>query len=369
MRIGILTYHRAINYGAVLQAFALKKYVESQGHSVDIINYNNQKKKRSNYSIKNRIVSFIWRPIRYCLGYKRKKQAFDAFTKNFMANDEGIIHNTEELKAYIDTHLDAVIVGSDQVWNSKINGCDEAFFLAFETTAKKISYAASFGTSIVSDFDKKLIRENISDFDFVSVREETGKNIISEIDKKINCSVVVDPVFLPGKQFWDDFSGEQIIKEKYILCYVMPGDAFVEKRIVELAKQYSKKNKCKIIFLGRKEYMKFSLDGTDMVSVSPKQFVNLIRFSEFVITSSFHGTAFSIIMNKNFYSLINGNKLAEKRYGSRIVDLLTTLKIQNRCISTTDMVDFLECIDYNSVNIKLDTWCDESKKKLNRALL
>lgn len=350
MKIGILTYQYAMNYGALLQAYGLKTYLSSLNHEVEILNYDTSFLYNKQRPIKYRIISTVWNIVKNVLGARKKRKEFDIFRKDYLKLNDLILNSAHQLREYLKCkEFDAFIVGSDQVWNPEINGDDKTYFLDFADNQIKISYAASFGVSSLDDKTISSVIDCLQSFSAISVREKTAQKLLTQLDKKVE--VVLDPVFLPERQVWDMLSGRnQVVDGKYLLCYVMPGDRHLEKRIEEIASEYKKVTGNKIIFLGRKEYKKFKPDGTDLVSAGPCEFVNLFKYADQIITNSFHGTAFSIIYNKPFYSLVNTQISGKKQLGSRVIDLLKELNIEERILDVNDSCDFTNKIDYECVD-------------------
>lgn len=367
MRIGILTYQYAINYGAVLQAYALKTYLEKSGHDVEILNYDTSYLYLKNRSMKSKLISSSWNVIKNILGGQIKKKKFDEFREECLKLNSPVMQSQEELKVYIQKkQFDAFIVGSDQVWNPEINGRDNAYYLNFVKDGLKIAYAASFGVSSLDRKDLEVIVKNLKTFSAISVREKTGKQLLNLLQREIQ--VVLDPVFLLDVNLWNEFAGKRIVSDKYILCYVLPGNHEIEIKIEKMAKEYSEKTGYEVLFVGRKEYKQFINDGKDMVFASPKEFVNLVRNAEVIITNSFHGTAFSIIFSKQFYSLVNSKIISNKQLGSRIVDLLTEIGLEENLVEPSDYVVFNKNIDYKPVMLKLEQLKVVSCEFLNSGL-
>jgi len=369
MRIGILTYHYAYNYGAVLQAYALKTYLESCGHTVEVLNYNTSQLFRKKRSLKSRFLSFAWNCIRFFIGGRKKNKTFATFRKDFLLVSSKEMKNAEELKTFIKTNkFDAFVVGSDQVWNPVINGRDSNYYLSFAISELKISYAASFGMSSLDKADLASVRENLERFNAISVRESTACDILKSAGVSKEASVVLDPVFLLNKSDWSGIASERLIPEKYVLCYVMPGDSKIEANISSYANKLRDRYGYKVIYLGRKEYYRFKNDGKDMIGASPADFISLIKYADVVLTNSFHGTAFSIIFNKQFLSFKNSGLSGERQLSSRIYDLLYSLNLLSRIIDAEDNdIPDLE-IDYASVLTSLNERLLFSKKFLSDSI-
>ena len=238
MKIGILTFHYSDNYGAVLQVFALKKYLESNGNSVEILNYNTSHLFMKKLNFRHRVISKSWKLISMLFGAHKRMKAFDSFRKNNLEIFGNKIVSKIELKKYVNScKFDYIIVGSDQVWNPDINGNDTAYFFNFETNAKKISYAASFGKSFIPKDLLTEYSEYLGCFAAVSVRETIAQAMLKPyLSQQVD--IVPDPVFLLDKNIWNSFaSDKRVINSKYILCYILSGDSIIEKRMLKVAKK------------------------------------------------------------------------------------------------------------------------------------
>lgn len=336
MKIGIISFQYVDNYGAILQTYALRTFLNNLGHDATIINYNNIKLRQKKLSILLKARNSIWRIVRSVLVGKSKHIAFEHFRKNYLNINDPVIIDRLSLIDYINKNqFDYLITGSDQVWNPDITNNDTSYLLDMNLDkTKKISYAASFGKTIVQlDWIQK-VEIALQDFKAISVRESTGKKILENKSNKFNISIVSDPVFLLNIKEWKSIASETHDRN-YILCYIMPGDNSVEEMIEESAKNISKITGLPIIFLGRKEYKKYDNIGSDRFNASPQEFLSYIYNSSYVLTNSFHGTAFSIIFRKQFYSFINDNLPCNKQLNSRIIDLLNELGLYARCKSKT----------------------------------
>ena len=148
----------------------------------------------------------------------------------------------------------------------------------------------------------------------------------------------------------------------------MPGDKVLEKKIEKLAEEYKKITGNTVVFLGRKEYKRFKNDGKDFVSADPIEFVNLFKNADQIITNSFHGTAFSIIFNKSFYSLVNTQISGKRQLSSRVIDLLEELRLNMRLIDVMETCDFSLEVEYETVNATLKKMKEHSRIFLIDAL-
>lgn len=360
-RVGIITFQRADNYGAVLQNFALLRAIKSNIPEVEIntIDYRShvieepyhKKLIENKYrSLKKNIFHTIRRIIvivPQCVSRRR----FEDFRQKYLQLTESVGKN--EIKK-VDECFDILICGSDQVWNDRITDEDSVFSLGFSNRAKKISYAASSGN--VNNISQKTL-ENIKQLDTISVREKSLKEYLeSKINREIK--VVVDPVFLLDGNAWNEIiSNNRLIREKYILVYSV-GDKSNEA--IRLAKRISAKTGFKIVHIDLE--MRYGFNSICKYAVSPLQFVQLIKESEIVVASSFHATAFSIIFRRPF--LVIPSKIT----GDRIVDLLKLCGLENNIV---DKIDEMESANWPTVynNESLNILIEESINYLRKEII
>ncbi len=340
MKIFTMTCHRAYNYGAVLQAYALQTYLSNRGHDVKVLDYSPHYLRKSN----NRLRQFLKNVLQFPDRCKNKK-TFDDFLNKYINLSKKTFHTYDEL-VNADEKADVYIAGSDQVWNMNMkNGNDDSYFLRFAPEgAKKMSYAASIAMENLSENQKKRFNEMLSDYYAVSVREKSGVKLLKDIE--IECSEVCDPVFLLNEHQWDDFSSKNVYKEDYVLVYAF----YNQREVYDFAQSLAKERKCKVYSIGTGFREKFSGVDKYFWSPSPKEFVNLVRNSKAVITNSFHGLSFSLIFNKPAY--VFRTKTAGN---SRIVDILRKIDMYE------DNPFRIACVeDYSAVNEKLKEFRETS---------
>ncbi len=320
MRFGIITYHRAINYGAVLQAYALKEFIVENGHSAEIIDYRNRYIEE-NYKILKRhkgegILSFLARVV-LCgaIQYKKAKK-FERFRNECLNLSKpcDLSNVTQTSQKY-----DYIITGSDQVFAPQYSGFDKVFLLRDVcVNRKKYSYAASFGTNHISNDVIEWLAEDLMSFKKISVRENTA---VSELKRifGIVASQNIDPVFLIDSEIWMKVTRKQI-EEKYILIYTINNSQIV----IQAAQKLAKETGYKIIYLNDK-YYKIIENVHYIVACSPEDFLSYFCYSEYVVTTSFHGSAFSIIFHKKFLvdCCLGENK------GDRITELLSHFQMKD----------------------------------------
>lgn len=368
--VGIITFHDSINYGALLQAYALQSYIQSLGFEVDIINYKNKERTFAQVKGLKKIRSIIWKKTFYNLfNSKKRLERTNKFindnlniSKKMYLNSKDIIENPPIYDYYI--------TGSDQVWNPRNNNKDFTYWLAFVPEGKKrISYAPSFGLSNPGDEYLKECVKYIKKFDNISIRENEGKDILRKY-YSIDADVVLDPTFLVPINKWNNIIPKKAFREHYILCYFMPGDEKVTNKIKDMSKIISSQTGYEIINIGKKEYDKIKFWEKNKFDCGPIEFLNLIKNADYIITNSFHGTAFSIIFNKTFWVPIHQTLDASKALHSRLTNLLHSLNLEE-CIQSVDssfVFDKHYTLNYKNANNLLADLQGKSKKYLKNAL-
>lgn len=322
MKVGIVTFHHALNYGAVLQAYALQQYLNSLGIDSDVIDYRSPYMEYFYKPIKAnpiRDAKMFARELLYYRCNKKKRERFDSFLKSHIKLSK-VVKNQQELKQ-MNSEYDFFIAGSDQVWNLKWSGFDKTYFLNFADKHKKYSYAASFGFEKIPDGQEQEYRELLSQFQTISVRENTGKEIVKDLLNR-EAEVSVDPTCLIDKEKWENicvYPDEQ----GYVLVYLLDKS----EELVSFAKKIASERKTKIIYISdalRKEY-DFDYRGF----LSPTEFIGLFAYAGYVVTNSFHGLMFSVIFEKEF--CIQYQK-KEGAPNSRLIDFIQDYQLENRLL-------------------------------------
>ena len=351
--IKIITLHCPLNYGAALQAYALKTYLRAIGQDAELIDYRPDyivDKQKYTYVGKKSIAKNVIAKCAYIFAkfpsrYKIKHN-FSIFMKKELCKGDNIYHSIEDLRR--DTsQADVFFTGSDQIWNTQMeNGWDDAFFLSFVSKGKKCSYAASMAkSSVLTSEEEQRFKQMLEDFDMISVREENAKNILQPLVRQ-EIRWVLDPVFLLSESKWKmmaDKAEEKVTEQKYILIYPM-GDGL---NVISTAQKLSKETGLPIYSISktiRSQGVTRQFNG-----YTPYEFLHLIQNAQYVVTNSFHGTSFSIIFKKNFWACSIGNT------SSRITSLLQSLDLSHRFLSDGEEKDsFVETIDYGKTYKKLE---------------
>lgn len=354
LNIKTITCHDVYNVGASLQAYALSTYLMSLGHQVEIIDYKPDYLKhyelwgvrnpRYNRPIFREVYNLLKLPKRIKNRFSKRKKAFDDFTKNYLCITENRYRTNQEIKKD-EVSADVFFAGSDQIWNTLFkNGKDSAFYLDFAPeNAICASYAASFATDDIVDEWKETVSKWINNLDFISVREKSGLEILKNLGREDACQVV-DPVFLLSRDTWEALLDNKKENEDYLLIYDFDNNQELNEQAMDIAK----KNEWKIYSI----FPNYICDKC-FYNEGPLEFVNLIRNAKFVLSNSFHATAFSIIFERQFRVFERKEKI-----NTRMRDLLSGLEI------TMDE----EKIDYGKVNKLLNEQISCSKKYIETVL-
>lgn len=364
MKIGIFTFHCAINYGAVLQTFALQEYLKKQGHEVYVINYrpdyliNEYKlfswKWRFNESIRSNIILFIRSLLVMPIKIKRKYM-FSRFVNKYL---NLFSFNQEK----IERGFDVFVFGSDQIWNPLItNGLDKIFFgkIPHTDNVLKISYAASAGCVDNLCPYKYEFKNLVLNLNYISVRERSLSNFLLN-RFKIESEVVVDPVFLLNKKKYMSISlNKQIKKSPYLLVFKLQNSDYVDA-INDMANKIASEKGLTIIELSSSsESLK---NERSLNSIGISGFISLFMNADYILTTSFHGTAFSLIFEKDFNTVCYNREKSE-----RIIGLLNQLGLQNRFVDGTSVYE-TGIIDYDTIHKKLCMLKSKSEQFLEKVL-
>ena len=366
MQIKTITCHDVYNHGASLQAYALQTYLESLRHSVEIIDYKPDYLS-GHYDLWAVDNPFFDKPFikqlylmaklpERLMALKRKK-VFDAFTRKYLKRTACRYHSNEELKVN-PLQADVYIAGSDQIWNTLFqNGRDAAFYLDFAPQgAKRISYAASFATEDVVEEYKPFVQKMLQNFDVISIRERCSLPLLSSLGRKDGVAVC-DPVFLLNRDQWEELLPKgQKMKGRYLLVY----DTEKSDKVKGIVQRIAKEKKLKIFNISG---FRLGYVDKDFWISSPLNFVQLIRDAEYVVSNSFHATAFSLIFEKDFCVVNRSEKINE-----RMKSLLKDYHLDNR-LATSYSDSLLESIDYHAVNILIQKDIDDSKEFLKTELM
>lgn len=383
MKVGIVTSNASFldNYGAVLQAYAMTAQLTMWNTDPEIINYQyntGEQVVAAEYTVDRSVKARLkyifsgnvswWQKVLYrCARSKRSQQTglFRQFIQENIPIDLRKSVTYEELEKQ-NLQFEALICGSDQVWNPLIhaNRNDPGFFLQFgNKECKRIAYAPSFGVSVLPEAAKSNLKEYTDSFDALSVREQSGAVLMKEICGQ-DVPVMLDPTMMADKSIWTDFDRMPAgIPEQYILVYRFGRMEYMEKQIQHIAETL------KLPILEIPVSIESYGKGSKLLfDVGPVEFVTLIRNAKMVLTDSFHATVFSILNHTQFYTFLRQGKNEKNNMNSRMENLLEMLDLQERLIYPDSKTVLLSKVKYENADAVLEQRRNESQKFLKDAL-
>lgn len=344
MKIGIITYHRSHNYGALLQAIALRKVLDGMGYKVTFIDYWPSYHKHlyqlfsfarflkvGSYKYK---ISYMKNCLFLVKQRKRRKDAFENFIES----------NITPFVSGMDEHYDVVIHGSDQIWRKQdeMNTYNPVYFGKHSISTKlKVTYAASMGTLPTQQCDVLKLKDLLSNLDGISVREQKLLEFVKSLGYH-STRLDLDPTLLMDACQWIKMFNlkKKPSSEKYALYYTIM-DSFN----LGMIERFANSKGLKLKVLHRKAISKES--NTQISTADPAQFLDLIYNADFVFTSSFHGLAFSLIFNKPFLASFTHNS-------ERAASLLTSLDLADHLVpSKSKLPEKVSEVNYLEVNERL----------------
>ena len=355
MKVGIFTFPNSISYGAELQMYALYRTVESLGHAPEVIHYHNAYMKACRHTGTG--------PLKRAIGqllHHRLYRNFLRFEKNAMVRYPKKSFSDPGRLPQLAKRYGAVICGSDQVWNPDITGEDLSYFLNFcGADTRRVAYAPSFGVECLSAEFSARVRSELERFYGLSVREASGQTLIRELTGK-DVPLVVDPTFLPDASEWVALEREHPLAQgDYILYYTIRSSRMVWKK----ARELSEKNGMKLVVVGgnriktalrKEENVEYAVD------IGPDQWLYLLHHARYVVTNSFHGTAFSVIFRKDFYVEFSSQT------NSRLAQITQALGLTDRIVREEPLKP--SAADYTVTDRVLPQMRRESMEYLKEAL-
>lgn len=363
-KVGIVTEHRARNFGSCLQAYALQESLRLLGVETKIIDYRPQAIEDSfgifikdlYFQAKDNFISLIsfWiKTVIFSPKRFQREKNFQKFRNQYFSltnekfDDSNINDNNLD--------FDFFFYGSDQIWNPKITKglCPAYFGIPFKSNPNSIhaSYAASIGINNLDGYDA-IFQEYLMNLDYISVREKSAKELLSKLTIK-PIDVVLDPTLILPENYWKNIIHE-VPERNYILVYSLK----IDNNLINYVKRISEEKKMSVVFFDlRKRYGKRSISH---YTANPADFLSYVNKAEYVITNSFHGTVFSIIFRKKFVCIpMEGTS-------SRMVNLLELLEMTDRLFNLNVNID--NKIDYEKIHNQLDIYRNQSISYLKKVL-
>lgn len=374
--VGIATIHGICNFGSLLQTFATQQVVQKFGYKPTVINYKypneyheREYRKKTPYAVGKRTLFMRIKLALYArLGLKRnlaKKQILFQQERKKLLNETKLYPTKEALRSD-PPHFDIYLTGSDQVWNPRYMRGDNSYLLDFVENVPKVAFSASFGTTELTDKQKTDMQPFLDQYIKVSLREPSGVDLMKNIcGKPAECTC--DPtLLLSGKEWSDIFNDPRLIKEDYILCYILTYTANPYPYAAKLIRHIQKHLKKKIVILDESGRYWLDFRYKSYRAYGPRQIVNLFKNASFVISSSFHGAAFSVNFQKDFYSLFPKGVKDERQES-----LLKLLGAEERFIHVGDPLPSsadLKIKNWESINERLTDYRQYSLNFLKTAL-
>lgn len=365
MRIGILTYHRAENYGALLQAYATMTFLRSLGHDVSFVDY--WPKYHSDYfrlfptqqfAKRNLIkkIVLLFQLILWLIPRFVRKNKFQRFMYEKLGLQKTPLYSKDKSAT---EKYDIVIYGSDQIWRKQNLGgveYDDWYFGSENVQAdRKIVYAGSMGTIATTETDDDYIRDMMKNFDRISVREKDLQLYLEKLG--VSSALVTDPVFLLSNEQWKKLVKEKPRRGMYILFYNLLNTHESE----EFARKLSIEKGLPILEINKRMLLSHLLSKRYKSTASVEEFLGLIEGAEFVVSNSFHGVAISVIFEKEFYAVGMGAK------ANRVQSLLESAGIEDHYIECQHSKP-LSKIDYEQVRDTLKGLITKAQNFLAEAL-
>ena len=371
MKVSIITLHSSINYGSVLQTYATQKIFENLDCEVEFIDYcrpNNTEDaqiektyKAKSIQIVDKLSFGILRPVLRKIVTKRVRRRAVPM-KDFL--HRRVTLTPDSYKSFEDIqkntpNADVYVTGSDQVWNSKWNGgVDLCYYLEFAPEGKRrIAYAASIGQSEISDEEKQTTKKYLKKYHRISVREASAVDILSNMG--IVSKLVLDPTLMLDKSEWLSISKKPESSTPYLLMYQLNASKKMDDYAVKIARKYG----LRVIKICKNPVMITKKGGIEYLSLpSVEELIGYFENASLVLTDSFHGTAFSINLEKEFVSVM------PPRFGTRISSLLEMTGAEQRLLEDySDLGIYERKIDWDHIRQVLTEKREESYGFLREA--
>lgn len=363
MKVGILTYHTGYNYGASLQAYALQTVIKKLGVQCEIINFETERfvASREMFSRRpQRVKEFIKIASRipYIKSLKKRQSLFDDYTRKCL-NVSPLYRTEKEVIAHAEEY-DCIVCGSDQIWNLSQDDAPAAnplFFLNFPKKQRRISYAASFGKWVKeAPNNEEIFLPWLKQFDAISVREISGVEYVRSLG--LECELTLDPTVLLDAKDYDSICAERLIPEKYVLLFSW----MCTDDVIEAAKKVAKELNLPLYNIVPPPRA-MGKGVPRKLDVGPREFLSMIKYAEFVVTNSFHGTAFATTYEKPYISVVSG------KADLRMESLLKQLDLSDHLVSLNEInVQKILKTDYHEVQMKKRELRKSSMEYLYRAL-
>ena len=358
MKADLLTLHCIKNYGSVLQTYATEQLLGKYFDEVETINFiradANDEFMMEEWTKDDQGVKKLVKKVGLYPMAQRYKKVFNSFLEKYVHTTEQKYFTDEDFKKY-PIKADAYCVGSDQVWNSSWNqGFLPAMFLEFAPdNAMKFAFCSSFGKTKLTDDEMKQAKPLLERLNHISVRESTAIPVLEDIG--ITGGIhLLDPTLLLSSDFWSKIAAERMVKEDYVLVYQLNPNGDFDK----YASEFAKRKGMKLVHIGMRMKDK-NKDGKTFIMPMVEEFLSLIKYASYVITDSFHGTAFSINFNREIVDIY------PNEFSTRLHSILDWAGLLSRHLESYDNFEIADTpIDYAPINEKLEREREKAKNYL-----
>lgn len=364
MKIGILTYHTGFNYGASLQAYALQNTIKKLGLPNEIINFETEEfvASREMFSRKPRrakeVIKILTR-LPYYMVLKKRQELFEGYTRECL--DISPLYRTEEEVIKNASDYQCIVCGSDQIWNlskDDIPASNMLYYLNFPKKQRRVAYAASFGKWVKeADQMQEQFLPWLKEFDHISVREDSGVDYVRS--KGLDCMLTLDPTVLLDREDYEEICAERQVDTPYVLLFSWS----CGNEVVKAAKKVARKLGMPLLTLTPPprtigKGIKRKLD------VGPREFLSMIKYADFVVTDSFHGTAFSTTYEKPYVSIVSNGSA-----DTRMKSLLSQLDLLDHLVDSEHIdIKAMQSTDFSIVREKKAELRKDSIAYLQNAL-
>ena len=358
MKIGIITFHFPINYGAMIQAYAMQEHLRFMGHESYIIDY------APEYHVKTYTEHLTWQ---WCFKGSRRymlkrilSKLFDGIRQKRNNNFHEFLKKNFRLYPYRPdddmSFFDCILLGSDQIWNQSItNNSFDGPYYGDGFKCRVFSYAASNRTKELNDTEKEMYKSKLNQLYAIGVREIQLQKLLQPLtDKKVYLNA--DPTILAYSNVYNKLNLSRPVKEKYVVVYELANHSMVQK----IADTYAKKIGAKVIILVNDTSVLYGRKYDQVAN--PEKFLAYIKNADCVVTTSFHGTALSIVFHKDFYAVRQGTSA-----DMRIESILSQVGLENRFVDMT-YSPLVNHIDYSNIEEKLNALRTSSQDYLEHAI-
>lgn len=367
-KVGVLTMHSVINYGSFLQAYATQEVIKSLNYDCEIIDYKFPNQWHFNNGLEYDKINLIASDLLYKLGitkgHRKKKRILEAINKYLKMSNH---YDSPELIYNNPPIYDVYVTGSDQTWNTKHTQGDVTFMLNFAPKGKKrISFSASLARKNLDEKYGDIFQKYLNQYDNISIRDSNGNNIISELTGK-QASVTLDPTLILNRYEWSKFAANRknsFKEKKYIVFYLITHSFDPRPYIYDLLKALQVETGLDVYTFSTIPE-EFNIKHKVFSDIHVESFIHLFEGASYVVTSSFHGTAFAVNFGIPLYSVVNDENSGDDRQAS----LLSKLNISN-CLVQVGKEFSTISPEYNVIEQqkKLEELREKSKDYLKSSL-